>query len=113
MMCLELRRRQRQRSRRYEEDEEDDDEEEEEEQDENAPLLPPAPNTTASDMQAEAEDETDLPNVILTSTDLTQMGLDIWSSADRSFVEEFVHVWWGRKAVVQGGRVECCGVRVL
>ena len=45
--------------------------------------------------------------------DMTAMGLDIWSAADRTFVEDLVNLWWGRTATVKGGRVECCGVRLL
>lgn len=45
--------------------------------------------------------------------DMTTMGLDIWSTADRIFVEELIKLWWGRTADVKGGRVECCGVKLL
>jgi Domain of unknown function (DUF4484)/DENN domain-containing protein 11 len=45
--------------------------------------------------------------------DMTTMGLDVWSAADRTFVEELVKLWWGRTAAVRGGRVECCGVQLL
>lgn len=45
--------------------------------------------------------------------DLTRMGLDVWSAADRAFVEELVGVWWGRKARVRAGEVRCCGVKLL
>lgn len=45
--------------------------------------------------------------------DMLTMGLDIWSTADRIFVEALVKRWWGRTATVNGGRVECCGVRLL
>ena len=41
------------------------------------------------------------------------MGLDVWSQADREFVEELVALYWGRRAEVQVARVECCGVRIL
>lgn len=51
--------------------------------------------------------------VEIASDDMTKMGLDVWSESDRAFVEELVEFYWGRKARVQGGRVECCGVRVL
>lgn len=51
--------------------------------------------------------------VEISSDDMTKMGLDVWSESDRAFVEELVEFYWGRKARVQGGRVECCGVRVL
>ena len=53
-------------------------------------------------------------NVIkITQEDLTSMGLDIWSSSDRTFVEDLVRMWWGREAAVKGGRIECCGVQIL
>ncbi|KAL8717498.1 MAG: hypothetical protein Q9225_005255 [Loekoesia sp. 1 TL-2023] len=51
--------------------------------------------------------------VEITSDDMTRMGLDVWSESDRLFVEELVDFYWGRRASVNGGRVECCGVRVL
>ena len=51
--------------------------------------------------------------VEISQEDMTAMGLDIWSAADRTFVEEVVKLWWGRTADVKGGRVECCGVRLL
>lgn len=51
--------------------------------------------------------------VVLSTADMTQMGLDVWSAADRTFIEELVSVWWGRKAEVQGARVKCCGVSIL
>lgn len=45
--------------------------------------------------------------------DVRAMGLDVWSDSDRRFIEEMIDIWWGRKAVVRGGTVECCGIRVL
>ena len=48
-----------------------------------------------------------------TPEDVSAMGLDVWSKGDGDFVEELLSVWWGRKARVRGGRVECCGVRIL
>ena len=51
--------------------------------------------------------------VTINREDMALMGLDIWSSGDRAFVEELVALWWGRKACVQGGRIECCGLRIL
>jgi len=65
----------------------------------------------------EEETEALLPQpdevVEVTSDDMAVMGFDIWSAADRKFVEELVDLWWGRKAVVRGGTIECCGVRIL
>lgn len=49
----------------------------------------------------------------ISSDDMMKMGLDVWSESDRGFVEELVEFYWGRKARVKGGKVECCGVRVL
>ncbi|KAL8773299.1 MAG: hypothetical protein Q9209_001693 [Squamulea sp. 1 TL-2023] len=51
--------------------------------------------------------------IVVEVDDMTRMGLDIWSESDKVFVEELVEFYWGRKAVVKGGRVECCGVRVM
>jgi hypothetical protein len=60
----------------------------------------------------EGEEGQDEP-IEISQEDMSAMGLDIWSAADRTFVEELVKLWWGRTASVQGGRVECCGVRLL
>ncbi|PYH45810.1 uncharacterized protein BP01DRAFT_415674 [Aspergillus saccharolyticus JOP 1030-1] len=51
--------------------------------------------------------------VKITSEDLTEMGLDVWSAADRVFVEELVLLWWGRRAYVDSARLRCCGVSLL
>ncbi len=51
--------------------------------------------------------------VEISSDDMMKMGLDMWSESDHAFVEELVEFYWGKKARVHGGRVECCGVRVL
>ena len=51
--------------------------------------------------------------VYVGSEDMVRMGLDVWSDADRRFVEELLDLYWGRKADVQGGHIECCGVRIL
>lgn len=50
--------------------------------------------------------------IFVSSEDMARMGLDIWSEADRHFVQELVEFYWGRKAEVQGAVVECCGVRI-
>ncbi|KAL9031864.1 MAG: hypothetical protein Q9196_000119 [Gyalolechia fulgens] len=57
----------------------------------------------------EESDET----IEITSDDMMKMGLDVWSESDRGFAEELVELYWGRRACVRGGKVECCGVRVL
>ena len=50
--------------------------------------------------------------VYVGSEDMARMGLDVWSEGDRKFVEELLEFYWGRKADVQGGRIDCCGVRI-
>ncbi|KAK5022485.1 hypothetical protein LTS07_009931 [Exophiala sideris] len=52
-------------------------------------------------------------DVEVTQDDMTAMGLDSWSASDNKFVEDFVHLWWGRKAVVHAGAIECCGIRII
>ena len=59
------------------------------------------------------EDDTPPPTVYITGDDLVRMGLDVWSEADKKFVAELVELYWGRKADVQGGTIECCGVRII
>ena len=54
----------------------------------------------------------DTTSVLVSSEDMSRMGLDIWSESDRDFVQELVALYFGRKADVRGGRVECCGVRI-
>lgn len=54
-----------------------------------------------------------LSTVYITGEDMARMGLDVWSDADQRFVEELVELYWGRHAEIQGGRIECCGVRIL
>ena len=51
--------------------------------------------------------------IYVSGEDMVRMGLDVWSDADRHFVEELLELYWGRSAEVQGGGIECCGVRIL
>ncbi|KAJ5746985.1 uncharacterized protein N7511_008681 [Penicillium nucicola] len=51
--------------------------------------------------------------VTITVADMAEMGLDVWSAADRVFVEELVSLWWGRAAKVDSARIRCCGISVL
>lgn len=67
------------------------------------PLLPASSNDKAED----------LPPVSITSTDISEMGLDMWSATDRVFMEELLQVWWGRRADVNGTRIRCCGIPIL
>lgn len=51
--------------------------------------------------------------VEISEQDVRAMSLDVWSEADKRFVEEMVSLWWQKKAVVKGGSIDCCGVRLL
>lgn len=68
-----------------------------------------SPLATTNKQTARLEDE---EPVYVNSEDMSRMGLDIWSESDREFVRELVAFYWGRKAEVSGGRVDCCGVRI-
>ena len=50
--------------------------------------------------------------IYVCSEEMSRMGLDIWSESDRELVRELVALYWGRKAEIRGGRIECCGVRI-
>ncbi|KIW40302.1 hypothetical protein, variant [Exophiala oligosperma] len=53
------------------------------------------------------------PDIEITQEDMVTMGLDSWSASDKKFVEEFIQLWWGRKAAVHAAVIECCGLRIL
>ncbi|KAI9721287.1 MAG: hypothetical protein M1812_002449 [Candelaria pacifica] len=59
--------------------------------------------------RAESQEET---AIFVSSEDMGRMGLDVWSEADKVFVEEVIELYFGRSAEVEGGRVECCGIRI-
>lgn len=68
---------------------------------------------TGNDQDEAREGNADREEVVFVeSEDMRRMGLDVWSEGDRRFVEELLEFYWGRKAEVQGGRVECCGLRI-
>lgn len=64
-------------------------------------------STRAADLDAAADP------VTITIADMAEMGLDVWSAADRIFAEELVSLWWGRSARVDSARIRCCGVSIL
>ena len=67
----------------------------------------------AGDEGESREGDVDDEILLIRSEDMTRMGLDALSESDRKFVQELIELYWGRKAQVQGARVECCGVRIL
>ncbi|PYI01775.1 hypothetical protein BO78DRAFT_352950 [Aspergillus sclerotiicarbonarius CBS 121057] len=81
------------------------------EDDSRSPLL--QQTTTETDLRNARASYDDSDPIKITSEDLTEMGLDIWSTADRVFVEELVRLWWGRKARVDSARIRCCGISII
>ena len=51
-------------------------------------------------------------DIVIEAEDMTRMGLDVWSAADREFVVGLVELYWGRGCVVKQGGVDFCGVRL-
>jgi hypothetical protein len=66
-----------------------------------------------SESRASYDDRVGDELVTITVADMAEMGLDVWSAADRIFVEELVSLWWGRAAKVDSARIRCCGISVL
>jgi hypothetical protein len=64
----------------------------------------------------EADDETEegiAEDAITVELDaVREMGLDTWSATDKAFVVEMMRVWYDRDAVVTGGGVRLCGLRI-
>lgn len=67
-------------------------------------------DSTSVEEDVVAEGESDA--LFVSSEDMAKMGLDVWSESDRVFVEQIIGDYFGRMAEVQGGSVECCGVKV-
>lgn len=58
------------------------------------------------------DDDDDGDEIIIDRDDLSRMGLDTWSEADRAFVQEFGSMYFGRAIGIKGSEVDCCGLRV-
>jgi hypothetical protein len=61
-----------------------------------------------ADEGPEGDDEV----LTISGEDMVRMGLDMWSDGDQKFVKDLMEMYFGRKANVQGAKVECCGVRI-
>jgi len=67
--------------------------------------------------QADGEvDEGDMdesgPKVYVKGEDVVRMGLDVWSKSDHAFIQEFVRLYFARRAAVEGRIVDVCGIRI-
>ena len=72
--------------------------------------------TTLAAIVEEADDETDAgveeDAISISTDDLRQMGLDVWSERDREFAAEVMRIYFKHKAEVADDGVQLCGVRV-
>jgi hypothetical protein len=58
------------------------------------------------------DDDDEGSPLYLDRDDLSRMGLDTWSEADRAFAHEFGMLYFGRGVEVRGNEAHCCGLRV-
>lgn len=65
-----------------------------------------------SDDEDNADDDSEDGMLMVDEEDISRMGLDTWSEADRAFLGEFVWLGWGRGVEVTGAGLQCCGVRI-
>ena len=83
-----------------------------EEEDDQEPLGQPSPPEDDEQQTLLAGTNQDIA-VEISQDEVTAMGLDSWSAADKKFVEDLIQFWWGRKAIVRTVSVDCCGLRIL
>ena len=50
--------------------------------------------------------------LVISKDDISRIGLDTWSEADKVFIQELLWTYFGRRAEVHGASLECCGVRI-
>lgn len=89
---------------------------EEDEEDDTAHLASSAagdPSEALLPSSARCETYDDEKPVPITTEDITEMGLDPWSEADRAFAEALCGLWFQRTAQVQGAKIRCCGIPIL
>jgi hypothetical protein len=65
-----------------------------------------------TDTTEEHEIDTEDP-IVVSSDHMVRMGLNSWSQPDRTFVEDFIHLYFEKRADVRGASLECCGIKVL
>lgn len=72
-----------------------------------------ADSVTAEDAPLRPVDLTDDADAVrVDSGSVENMGLDVWSDSDSTFVKELTELYFGRAAKIEGKGVEVCGVRV-
>ncbi|KAF4535579.1 uncharacterized protein LTHEOB_2571 [Lasiodiplodia theobromae] len=66
----------------------------------------------ADDEDHDEEQEDGGDSVVVHGEDVSRMGLDAWSESDKEFVREVLQMYFGRRAAVHGGSIECCGIKI-
>ncbi|KAF2714932.1 hypothetical protein K504DRAFT_445856 [Pleomassaria siparia CBS 279.74] len=66
----------------------------------------------SDDENADDDDDDDEYALKISRDDISGVGLDTWSEADRAFVQEFIWMYFGRRAEIDGANLECCGIRI-
>lgn len=76
----------------------------------------------ATDSEDDAEDEVNAPlrqgddgqgpKIYIRGEDVSRMGLDVWSAADKKFIVDITKAYFERDALVEGMNVDICGVRI-
>lgn len=61
---------------------------------------------------ADDEDGEDGEALAISRDDMSRIGLDTWSEADKAFVQELLWMYFGRRAEVHGANIDCCGLRI-
>lgn len=61
-----------------------------------------------------ADDDTanDDDVLVVSRDDISRIGMDTWSEADKAFVQEFLWMYFERRAEVDGANLDCCGLRI-
>lgn len=65
-----------------------------------------------SEQENESREDEESDALWIDRDDLSRMGLDTWSEADRAYVQEFGSLYFGRTVEIRGNEADCCGLRV-
>jgi hypothetical protein len=60
----------------------------------------------------EDDEQSDAEALVVDRDDISRIGLDTWSEADKAFIQELLWMYFGRRANVHGAALDCCGVRI-
>ncbi|KAF2727091.1 hypothetical protein EJ04DRAFT_547413 [Polyplosphaeria fusca] len=66
----------------------------------------------AADDEDEDEEDDEQGVLRIGKDDISRLGLDTWSEADKAFLQEMLWTYFGRRAEVHSASIECCGLRI-